>query len=166
MSSSHLPRIRNQESNTHIESARVNEKSKTSQMDYREWRMENSTVESCREVTHLAQKMGKDTGEIPMPQRVPTCQGKRESQDAPCWFLRQSGGQVTRVIRVEIGGGAQGSHCSPTGQKYLQFLIIGINQQAVSCWWKTVRRIIMRGRRVYANKDTKTKCTTSEFHCP
>lgn len=22
---------------------------------------------------------------------------------------------MTRVIRVEIGGGAQGSHCSPTG---------------------------------------------------
>lgn len=53
MPSSYLPSIRNQESNTHTELARVNEKSKTSQMDHREWRMENSTVESCREVTHL-----------------------------------------------------------------------------------------------------------------
>lgn len=40
----------------------------------------------------------------------------------------------------------------------LIFLIIGVNQQVISCGQKGLRRIIMKVRRIKSKKDIKIKC--------
>lgn len=76
-------------------------------------------------------------------------------------------GQMVKAIRVEMRGGAQGSHLFTNWDRNISiFFTTGANQQAISSGSKRVRKIAMKGRREKCIKDTNTNFTNFRISLP